>query len=127
MTIKVHDQQQTIYLRLLFVFVVFAFDLDTPVGLEAFLRCVRVVVAGPALCGLHNSGGGVRERASPVTCDLVFMRLVGAAEVGTFLPPRGGLGLGEDSGVGSRAPGGSAPREALKPRGAGPVCAERAG
>jgi hypothetical protein len=65
---------------------------------------VRVVLAGLALCGLNNSGGGVLEAASPVTCDLVFMRLVGAAAaaVCTFLPPRGGgLGLGEGSDVGS--------------------------
>jgi len=118
-------------LRLLFVFVfvfvVSFFDLDTPVGLEAFLRCVRPVVAGPALCGLHNSGGGIRERASPVTCDLVFIRLVGAAAVGTFLPRRGGLGLGEDSGVGSRAPGCEAPREALERRGVGVDGAGRVG
>jgi hypothetical protein len=127
MTIKIHYQQQTIYLRLLFVFVVSFFDLDTPVGLEAFLRCVRAVAAGPALCGLHNSGRGVRDRASPVTCDLVFMRLVGAAAAGALLPPRGGLGLGEDSGVGSRAPGGDAPREALEPRGAGSDGAGRVG
>lgn len=89
-------------------------------------------MAGPALCGLNNSGGGVRA-LSPVTCDLVFMRVVVAAAVGTFLLPREGLGLGGASGVGSRgvgsggvrprAPGLEAPREALEPRDTGPGCA----
>ena len=100
-------------MRALFVFF---FILDTLAGPEALLRAVRAAaVVRRALCGLNNSGGCVRELASPVTCDLVFMRLVGGAAVRTFL--RGGLGLGEGSGVGSRAPGEGALREALELRG----------
>ena len=123
-------------MRPLLVFVCFLL-FDTPAGLEAFLCCPRAVVAGGDLRGLNNSGGGVRL-ASPVTCDLVFMRVVVAAAVGTFLLPRGRLGLGGASGVGSRgvgsrgvgsrgvgprAPGLEAPREALEPRDTGPGCA----
>ena len=79
------------------------------------MRAAAVVCR--ALCGLNNSGGGVRELASPVTCDLVFMRLTAAAAVRMFLPPRGGLGLGEESGVWSRALDEEALREALELRG----------
>ena len=113
--ISIYYQQGSIYLRLLFVVVLFIFFavFDTPAGLEAF-PC-RVVCR--SLCVLNNSGGGVREAASPVTCDLVFMRLVGAAAaaVRTFLRRRGELGLGEDSGA--WLPGENALRGALEPRG----------
>lgn len=107
--------KKTLHLRAFFVFF---FVLDTRAVPEALLRAVRTAaVVCRALCGLNNSGGGVRELALPVTCDLVFMRLVGAAAVRTFLPPRGGLGLGAESGVWSRALGEEALREALELRG----------
>lgn len=108
-----YEQNRALHLRAFFVFF---FVLDTPADLEALLRVVRAArVVRRALWGLNNSGGGVRELASPVTCDLVFMRLMGGATARTFL--RGELGLGRVSGVGSRAPGEGALREALELRG----------
>lgn len=115
MSILNRYKQKTLHWRAFFVFF---FVLDTRAVPEALLRAVRTAaVVCRALCGLNNSGGGVRELASLVTCDLVFMRLVGAAAVCTFRPPRVGLGLGEESGFWSRALGEEALREALELRG----------